>query len=34
MFSPVLADDAKAFFKDRAMGKFKHLETGLPGATT
>ena len=23
-FSPVLADDAKAFFKDRAMGKFKY----------
>ena len=31
MFSPVLADDAKAFFKDRAMGKFKHLETALTG---
>ena len=31
MFSPVLADDAKAFFKDRAMGKFKHLETALAG---
>jgi glutathione S-transferase len=29
MFSPVLADDAKAFFKDRAMGKFKYLETQL-----
>jgi len=27
MYSPVLADDAKAFFKDRAMGKFKYLET-------
>ena len=26
MFSPVLADDAKAFFKDRAMGKFKYLD--------
>ena len=24
MFSPVLADDAKAFFKDRVMGKFKY----------
>jgi len=31
MFSPVLADDAKAFFKDRAMGKFKYLETALTG---
>ena len=29
MFSPVLADDAKAFFKDRAMGKFKYLETQI-----
>jgi glutathione S-transferase len=31
MFSPVLADDAKAFFRDRAMGKFKYLETRLAG---
>jgi glutathione S-transferase len=31
MFSPVLKDDAKAFFKDRAMGKFKYLETQLAG---
>ncbi len=31
MFSPVLADDAKPFFKDRAMGKFKYLETTLAG---
>jgi glutathione S-transferase len=31
MFSPVLKDDAKAFFKDRAMGKFKYLETELAG---
>ena len=31
MFSPVLADDAKAFFKDRVMGKFKYLETELAG---
>jgi glutathione S-transferase len=31
MFSPVLADDAKPFFKDRAMGKFKYLETALAG---
>ena len=31
MFSPVLADDAKAFFKDRVMGKFKYLERQLAG---
>ncbi|MGA7804325.1 glutathione transferase GstA [Bradyrhizobium sp.] len=31
MFSPVLADDAKAFFKDRAMGKFKYLDGQLAG---
>jgi glutathione S-transferase len=31
LFSPVLTDDAKAFFKDRAMGKFKYLETQLAG---
>src|SRR6266436_666192 len=31
MFSPVLADDAKAFFKDRAMSKFKYMETPLAG---
>jgi len=31
MFSPVLADDAKAFFKDRTMGKFKYLETAIAG---
>ncbi|QWG19021.1 glutathione transferase GstA [Bradyrhizobium sediminis] len=31
MFSPVLADDAKAFFKDRVMGKFKHLDGQLAG---
>ena len=31
MFSPVLADDAKAFFKDRVMGKFKYLETAIAG---
>jgi glutathione S-transferase len=31
MFSPILADDAKAFFKDRAMGKFKYLDTQLAG---
>ena len=27
MFSPVLADEAKAFFKDRVMGKFKYIDT-------
>ena len=31
MFSPVLADDVKAFFKDRAMGKFKYVESQLAG---
>jgi glutathione S-transferase len=31
MFSPVLADDAKAFFKDRLMGKFKYLDGVLAG---
>ena len=31
MFSPVLADDAKAFFKDRLMGKFKYVESQLAG---
>ena len=31
LFSPVLSDDAKAFFKDRAMGKLKYLETQLAG---
>jgi glutathione S-transferase len=31
MFSPVLSDDAKAFFKDRVMGKFKYLESQLAG---
>ena len=30
-FSPVLADDAKAFFKDRAMGKFKYVDGELAG---
>jgi glutathione S-transferase len=29
MFSPVLADDAKAFFKDRVMGKFKYIDGAL-----
>ena len=31
MFSPVLSDDAKAFFKDRVMGKFKYLDGVLAG---
>jgi len=31
MFSPVLADDAKGFFKDRAMGKFRYLDGKLVG---
>jgi glutathione S-transferase len=31
MFSPLLADEAKAFFKDRVMAKFKYLETALAG---
>src|SRR3978361_705230 len=29
MFSPVLADDAKAFFKDRVMGKLKYVDGAL-----
>ena len=31
MFNPVLADDAKAFFKDRVMGKFKYVDGQLAG---
>jgi glutathione S-transferase len=31
MFSPVLADDAKAFFKDRVLGKFKYIDSQLAG---
>jgi len=31
MFSPVLTDDAKAFFKDRVMGKFKYVDSALAG---
>jgi len=31
MFSPVLADDAKAFFKDRVLGKFKYIDSQLGG---
>ena len=30
-FSPLLADDAKAFFKDRVMGKFKYVDGELAG---
>ena len=31
-FAPVLKDDAKAFFKDRAMAKFKYLNSQLAGS--
>ena len=31
MFSPVLTDEAKAFFKDRVMGKFKYVDSQLAG---
>ena len=31
MFVPALADDAKAFFKDRAMGKFQYIDKQLAG---
>ena len=31
LFSPMLSDDAKAFFKDRAMGKFKYIDGRLAG---
>ena len=31
MFSPVLADEAKAFFKDRVMAKFKYIDSQLTG---
>ncbi len=31
MFSPVLADEAKAFFKDRVMGKFRYVDGQLAG---
>jgi glutathione S-transferase len=31
LFSPVLSDDAKTFFKDRAMGKFKYVDSKLAG---
>jgi glutathione S-transferase len=29
MFSPVLADEAKAFFKDRVMAKFKYIDSQM-----
>ncbi|WP_213740132.1 glutathione transferase GstA [Bradyrhizobium sp. dw_411] len=31
MFSPVLPDETKAFFKDRVMGKFKYIDGALAG---
>ena len=31
MFNPALSDDAKAFFKDRAMGKFRYVDGKLAG---
>src|SRR5580704_3682667 len=31
MFSPLLSDEAKAFFKDRATGKFKYVDSQLAG---
>ena len=31
LFNPALADDAKAIFKDRAMGKFKYVDGELAG---
>lgn len=31
LFNPALADDAKAIFKDRAMGKFKYVDGQLAG---
>ena len=31
LFSPVLSDDTKAFFKDRLMGKFKYVDSALAG---
>jgi glutathione S-transferase len=30
-FSPALSDDAKAFFKDRVMGKFRYVDGELAG---
>jgi len=31
LFNPMLSDDAKAVFKDRAMGKFKYVDSQLAG---
>jgi glutathione S-transferase len=31
LFSPVLADEAKAFFKDRVLAKFKYIDGRLKG---
>jgi glutathione S-transferase len=31
MFNPALSDEAKAFFKDRATGKFKYVDSQLAG---
>jgi glutathione S-transferase len=31
LFSPVLSDDTKAFFKDRLMGKLKYIDGALAG---
>ena len=31
IFSPVLADDAKNFFRERLMGKFRYLDSKLAG---
>jgi len=31
LFAPALADDAKAFFKDRVMGKLKYIDSQLAG---
>ena len=31
LFSPVLADEAKAFFKDRVMAKFRYVDSQLAG---
>jgi glutathione S-transferase len=31
LFNPALSDDAKAFFKDRATGKFKYVDGQLAG---
>ena len=31
LFNPMLSDEAKAVFKDRAMGKFKYVDSQLAG---